>query len=424
MTDSAQEWEAAYRKFIPRWDGNPSTWRRYKSEVQLWLAGEDVKVSYNLAARVIQNLSGSARRCALTLDLSQLEPRQPSPVDIPVPDDGETHGTVATSIQSRSDLCAGVYKLLDFLESSLQPGPATRKGSAMAEFFAKKSYWRRTGERISDYITRFDSALQDMREAGFDAEASPDLAGWWFVHMLGLTEERCERILSALPDESYSLPTLKKAALRLFADLHTAELQAQLQAPTSRRHDHQERSSAVKFSDTALKARSALETQAQGQTGVAEIANDDSLDVDPAEFQNACRQELDCLSLAIEACGGDFPSHMTSDEVATITDAATSLAMASEAMSTLRTARSALCTEQNKGKGKGKGDGPVIAPFVPRRGGRGRGTHYATLQQSIAQRKLRSHCNSCGGIGHWSGDSECPETSRDANGSALFRDPF
>ena len=30
------------RNFVPAWDGNPLTWRRYKEEVRIWLLSEKI----------------------------------------------------------------------------------------------------------------------------------------------------------------------------------------------------------------------------------------------------------------------------------------------------------------------------------------------------------------------------------------------
>ena len=62
------------RRFVPGWDGNPNTWRRYRDEVRVWLLGEKTDVEYSLAARLVQRLSGAARRAALTLTDEELPP--------------------------------------------------------------------------------------------------------------------------------------------------------------------------------------------------------------------------------------------------------------------------------------------------------------------------------------------------------------
>ena len=64
MAQSSEGWEPR-RNFVPQWDGNPTSWRRYKDEVRVWLLAERTdNISYSLAARLIQRLTGAARRVA------------------------------------------------------------------------------------------------------------------------------------------------------------------------------------------------------------------------------------------------------------------------------------------------------------------------------------------------------------------------
>ena len=56
------------------WDGNPGTWRPFKDEVRIWTLGQDLEVKYCLAARLIRNLTGAARRAALSIPEADLLP--------------------------------------------------------------------------------------------------------------------------------------------------------------------------------------------------------------------------------------------------------------------------------------------------------------------------------------------------------------
>jgi len=393
------------RKGIPAWNGDLSLWPKYREDMQIWMDGEDLDSKFCWASRCIQNLSGSARRAALAIPKADLQPfrrpRRPASnaadgSDVPVPDDDA----------SEEDLARGIKNLLAHLERTLQPSESIRKGQSMEAVFAQADFSRKRGEAIRDFITRFDRGLSEMRENGVDIESIPDLAGWWFVRFLNLSEERRERITSALPDEHMALPDVKKVCVRIFSDLRIQELtedsvsQAQKSLLRSRARDF----------DHTLPGAPLVQRPKQTLT-TEQLDNDDDSDstFDQADFQNACRQELDAFMAALEARGG-YPAYMTPDEIATADEAATAVAAASEAVSTLRAARSALCTEQNKGKGKGKGkpDGPAVDYLHSRRGGRNRADHYATLQQSIAQRKARSRCKICNGYGHWAGDVVCP----------------
>ncbi|CAE8596863.1 unnamed protein product [Polarella glacialis] len=164
----------AQRNYIPTWDGNPTGWQRYLEELLLLLASEDLDVKYCIAARVIQNLTGSARRCALRIPLRLLQPRrrpQQSAVSAavqaaatPVPDtDGDTlmpmQGPVRTETSDagaasddilNSDLAAGVKYLVEELRRSLQASRGVRKGQTMTEFFRDPKFHHQLGERVSD----------------------------------------------------------------------------------------------------------------------------------------------------------------------------------------------------------------------------------------------------------------------------------
>ncbi|CAE8692144.1 unnamed protein product [Polarella glacialis] len=154
----------AQRNYIPTWDGNPTGWQRYLEELLLLLASEDLDVKYCIAA---QNLTGSARRCALRIPLRLLQPqRRPQQSAVvqaaatPVPDtDGDTlmpmQGPVRTETSDagaarddilNSDLAAGVKYLVEELRRSLQASRGVRKGQTMTEFFRDPKFHRELGQ--------------------------------------------------------------------------------------------------------------------------------------------------------------------------------------------------------------------------------------------------------------------------------------
>ena len=70
-----------HRKYVPSWDGNPTTYRAYKESVRIWLLGEKADVEYSLAARLVQNLSGAARILGNSMTDAQLMPDIPPQAD-------------------------------------------------------------------------------------------------------------------------------------------------------------------------------------------------------------------------------------------------------------------------------------------------------------------------------------------------------
>ena len=104
------------RRFTPRWDGNPGTFRIYVQEVmELWAMTEDFNVKYAIAARLVQNLTGAARRACQGMTKAELSPVLP------------VHGEIG-NLTMDGDPAAGIQNVLDRLKE--KPGPQTtvRKG--------------------------------------------------------------------------------------------------------------------------------------------------------------------------------------------------------------------------------------------------------------------------------------------------------
>ena len=153
------------RLYTPGWDGNPQTWRRYRDEVRIWLLAERVEnVEYSLAARLVQRLSGAARRAALGLTDEELmgDPPQPAVTD--------AEGEIVTPAVPGNGR-AGVRRVLARLEAALTPEISVRRGASMMEFFGLRRYYRRTGERMTEYSTRFDEGVNQLRDDGIDITA-------------------------------------------------------------------------------------------------------------------------------------------------------------------------------------------------------------------------------------------------------------
>ena len=115
-----------HRKYVPSWDGNPTTYRAYKESVRIWLLGEKADVEYSLTARLVQNLSGAARTLGNSMTDAQLMP------DLPPQADGAE--VVETVPQKHDRLLSGVRRLLAVLDQLRPEGPV-RKGLTMYEFF-------------------------------------------------------------------------------------------------------------------------------------------------------------------------------------------------------------------------------------------------------------------------------------------------
>ena len=51
-----------FRSPVPSWDGNPDRWVEYRDEVSLWLMAEDLEKTYSVAVRLVQRMTGSAKK--------------------------------------------------------------------------------------------------------------------------------------------------------------------------------------------------------------------------------------------------------------------------------------------------------------------------------------------------------------------------
>jgi hypothetical protein len=350
---------SAMRKGIPCWDGDPTKWAQYMEDMLIWFDGEDLDVSYNLTSRCIQNLSGSARRAALAIPKADLQPLRRARV-VPQSSVDRDNDLVLPEVQVQveQDLARGINNLLRYLEQSLQPDPAVRKGQTMKEFFATQQYHRQAGESVRSFLNRFGIGMSQMRDNGIDVEAMPDLAGWWLIQMMSLSEERQERLFSALPDQHFALPDV-----RLFGDLLTVEALSRQpssqQLPVGQPSFWQGRRfrnrtqgllqpSSIPAGDTGTthheSGRTTFET---GLTGDWADIVDEQSEVDAAEFQDMIRGELESFVTELDAKGGSmqvFPPERT----AVIEQAVSSLACATDSLTTLREARAILQKTKSK----------------------------------------------------------------------------
>ena len=140
---------------IPSWNGNPADWQAYKEEVRIWKLGCDWTVKYCVAVRLVAKLSGSARRAALELQDAALKGTEQYPQK-------------------------GVANLMNKLAETLGGEAEVRKGESLEHFFGPITpglkYCRRPGERIADWITRWDEGVRRMTEDGVKFLDQPDLA--------------------------------------------------------------------------------------------------------------------------------------------------------------------------------------------------------------------------------------------------------
>ena len=204
MTDNGDN----SRAHIPRWDGNPATYPRFKEAVKIWKLGENLEVSYSVAARLVSSLSGSARRSVINLSETELFPELERHED-----------ELLLEWRGRRNK-NGIETVMLKLSTLLGAGEVVRKAQSLDDFFSSSKYDRRAGERISDWITRFDEGDTKLKEDGVDMSKLEDVLGWFFVKRARLTLERRERVIAALSTDAFPMSELRPMLIRMFPEIH------------------------------------------------------------------------------------------------------------------------------------------------------------------------------------------------------------
>ena len=263
------------RRHIPRWDGHPATWKQYEQEVRIWRTGENLDVKYCIAARLIQNLSGAVRRAALQLKDEQLQGTQ-------------------------EDRAAGIKAVFAHLNRVFSLDPLTRKAQTLSEFFSSRKYYRRQGQRMTDFVTTFDKGVTQMAADDINMK---DVLGWFFLQCSGLTPERRERVLGALGDAGFEIEAVKRKCIALlFPELHASE---SFGARGGNRPPYQSRFGGG-LGQQAPPRRDVNETAANDEEAATNDEDPQNYDLpdalDPEQFDlsGALRGELEALAADIE----------------------------------------------------------------------------------------------------------------------------
>ena len=247
---------------IPEWNGEPNGWQRWKDEVRFWRMSESLNVEWSMAARLVSGLRGPARRVALTMSEKDLYDRGAllEEDDGPQASDEEhsERSAVSGSSAARAEAtrrerarglrrrgvgrgggkgyppfepryehtkveanARGIDNLIALLASRLQPQKIVQKGQTMHEFFATRKWFRRSGQRFTDFNTFFDEAITKLTEV--EVVLTDDILGFFYLRAAGLTPERRERVMSCLPSEALPYEEIRRICVRLFPDVHTTE---------------------------------------------------------------------------------------------------------------------------------------------------------------------------------------------------------
>ena len=91
----------------------------------------------------------------------------------------------------------GIESLMARLETELGQQRPQKKGESLEMFFASNKLQRKRSERVTVCITRFEEDNE------INLLTIDDVPGWMLMSKAGLTQERRERLIAALPDERF-----------------------------------------------------------------------------------------------------------------------------------------------------------------------------------------------------------------------------
>ena len=377
--------DLADRMVVPSWDGNQDKWEEFKEAVEMWTLAEDLERSYSVAARLVMRLTGPAKTVVKSMTGDQLHPTL---ADDPI------EGELTADWRSRRNR-TGIQNVMRLLQEKLGITRPTLRGERLEEFFQTRRYHRKLGERISDWSVRFEEALQRLSEVEVKLETIPDVCGWFYLSRAGLSPERRERVIAALPDEHFRLEALKPIMTRFFADLHIVErarsTATQAHRPRFQPRPHHRGTNVAEEDDEEEEEEEAPE--------------------EPPDLATQVQNELEALTADMEQTADDLDNTLSPEEAEQLEAAASDLAALPEAFAAVRNAREKLQRGIAKGKGKDKKDRPAVANKGRgggRRPGKGgaRGSARSSTQK-IAERKAKTTCFDCGERGHWMGDPAC-----------------
>ena len=354
------------RRHTPTWNGNAAKWESFRDEIRVWRLGENLNVKYSVAARLVSGLSGPARMTCMTMDADQLHP---PPGD----------GPVATAHQRRN--VAGLDDVMNVLQSSplVKKLPA-RKNELLHAFFRDDSLARTKGEAIAMWLVRYNEQLGRLNRVGLDIVTSlPDVAGWQALNLAGLTEDRIERVVSRLPDDTFPLDAISVEHNRVFASVHMSEHVSSTPAiprdrawssnerervPRNPRPHHRWGQSRPTFAAERTQNQSASSAQWDTFAEVVDTEDEDidgSDTIDPGDLQEYVRDELEVLATCINNGENDAP--IPGVDNAQLETANLKLAELPEALAIVQAARRGASDSNRHSRASPGGKGTSRQPF-------------------------------------------------------------
>ena len=294
------------------------------------------------------------------------------------------------------------------------------------------------------WLVRSNEQLGKLNRVGVDIVAAlPYVAGWQALNLAGLTEDRIKRVVSRLPDGTFSLDTISAELNRVFASVQMSEpvssapgrawrsnerervpRSVRTHSPLGSVQSHVFRQEEPKIRLEPLRSHNG--TRLRKFTDTEEEDNDCSDTIDPATCKNMCETRPRAWTLAemmwqlqvwtipnwrlrvcnLRNCLKPFPSSKQPGEEPQTKTVTHGVLLAARAKlvnhlddNMCPAVRSHRHTDDRPAQIVG------IAQRARPQPQQRRGTE---LQAKLDKRQARSVCHACGQLGHWAGDPQCP----------------
>ena len=195
---------------LPRWNGDPSTFKRYEQEVTIFMYTCELTKKKCYAAILLSGLSGVAKTAGMQIQVEKLRPFAQG--------DDLTKDFVWEAMNKQ-----GVINLLAHLKENLLRSTPIERGNRMYDFFSTAKYCRKRGMRIAEYNLLFQQGVDDLLDVGIKLADLPDILGWFYLRGAGLSYQQRESVLGKLEDEKFPYDKLKRYLVNMFPDIAERE---------------------------------------------------------------------------------------------------------------------------------------------------------------------------------------------------------
>ena len=160
------------------------------------------------------------------------------------------------------------------------------------------------------WLVRYNEQLGKLNRVGLDiVTCLPDVDGWEALNLAGLTEDRIERVVSRLLDDTFPLDAISVELTTEFTSVHMSEHVSSTPAiPPARAWSSNERRPTIAAERTLNHSVSSAQWDTFEEVVDTEDEDNDGSDtIDPGDLQEYVRDELEVLATCMDNGENDAP---------------------------------------------------------------------------------------------------------------------